>query len=204
MSEPAISVLRSGADRLRRGALWVIFALVLIIPRVNRLRGRRRAWNFVRLIVALVGAAMLVFSAAHGYALGSLIAGALMMLFALVMRAARSEASIDARARELGALIAVDGGRYFDAGGRPHRAKLFVGPSQIWVLDAALHILLETPLAEVRMLVVEPSGEGWRFRVHGEKYTTELNYEGPFAQHLATVADATIRSQLNRELPVLR
>jgi hypothetical protein len=204
MKESSSSVLGAGAARLRRGALWLVFALVLLIPKVNRLRRRRTAWNIIRVLVALAGAAMLVIGAVHGYAVMPLIAGAILLLFALLVRAARSEVSVDARASELGALIAVDGGRYVDAAGRRHHAKLFVGPDQLWVLDTALHVLEEIPLSQVRMLVVEPSGENWRFRVHCEKSTAEFIYEGNFAQHLAGVADATIRSRLNRELPVLR
>jgi hypothetical protein len=51
-----------------------------------------------------------------------------------------------AQARELGSLIAVDGGRYIDAAGNWHRAKLFIGPDRLWVLDPALQVLLEIPL----------------------------------------------------------
>jgi hypothetical protein len=40
--------------------------------------------------------------------------------------------------------------------------------------------------------------------VDGERTKTEFIYEGSFAQHLAGVAEATVRSRLNRELPVLR
>jgi hypothetical protein len=206
------SVLGAAAARLRRGALWVIFALVLLIPKTIRLRRRRRTWNIIRVLAAFAGAGMLVLGAARGYDATPIVAGAILLLLALLVRAARTErapgfspaSSVDARARELGALIAVDGGRYIDGGGRPHRAKLFVGPDQLWVLDAALHVLLEIPMPQIRMLVAEPSGEDWRFRVHCENSTAEFIYKGSFAQHLAGVADATIRSRLNRELPVLR
>jgi hypothetical protein len=34
--------------------------------------------------------------------------------------------------------------------------------------------------------------------------TAEFLYEGNFAEHLARVADATVRSRLYRELPVMR
>jgi hypothetical protein len=50
---------------------------------------------------------------------------------------------------------------------------------------------------------VEPSGTGWSFRVDCERTKTEFIYEGSFAQHLAGVAEATVRSRLNRELQVL-
>jgi hypothetical protein len=203
MTDSSISILRAGAARLRRGGLWLIFALVLMIPKVNRLRRRRRAWIFIRILVAIAGTAILVFGLARGHGFALIFVAALMLLFDLLVSAERPEISIDARAKELGALITVDGGRYIDAAGNRHRSKLFVGPDRLWALDSALHVLLEIPLTQVRTLVVEPSGTGWSFRVDGEKTKAEFIYEGSFAQHLADVAEATVRSRLNRELPVL-
>ena len=204
MTDSSISILRAGAARLRRGGLWLIFALVLMIPKVNRLRRRRRAWIFIRILVAIAGTAILVFGLARGHGLALIFVGALMLLFGLLLNAERPEISVDARAKELGALITVDGGHYIDAARNRHRTKLFVGPDRLWALDSALHVLLEIPLTQVRTLVVEPSGTGWSFRVDGERTKTEFIYEGSFAQHLAGVAEATVRSRLNRELPVLR
>ena len=196
--------MRVGADRLRGGALWVIFAVLLIIPRLNRLRRQRKAWNFVRILMALAGAAMLALVVAHGHALALVVAGALMLLFALLLTPERPEFSVDARAKELGALIVVDGGRYIGAAGRRHRAKLFIGPDRLWVLDASLQVLLEIPLQEVRAVLVEPTGIDRTFRVEWGQTTAEFIFDGSFAEHLARVADATVRSRLYRELPVVR
>jgi hypothetical protein len=204
MTDSSNSVLRAGAARLRRGGLWLIFALVLMIPKVNRLRRRRRTWNFIRILVAIAGTAMLVFALARGHAFVLIAAGALMLLLGLLLNAERPEISIDARAKQLGALITVDGGRFIDAAGNRLRTKLFVGPDRLWALDSALHVLLEIPLTQVRTLVVEPSGTNWSFRLDGQQMKAEFIYEGSFAQHLAGVAETTVRSRLNRELPVLR
>lgn len=202
------SLMRAGAARLRRGTLWVIFTLILIIPKLNRLRRQKRVWNFIRVLVALAGAAMLVSGVAHGHALVLLLIGALMLVFALLLTPERLEFppgfSIDARARELGALIVVDGGRYLGAAGSRHRAKLFIGPDRLWVLDAALQVLLEIPLQQIRTVFVEPAATDWRFRVDCERTMGEFIYEDTFGEHLARVADATVRSRLHRELPVLR
>jgi hypothetical protein len=203
MTDSSISILRAGAARLRRGGLWLIFALVLMIPKVNRLRRRRRAWIFIRILVAIAGTAILVFGLARGHGFALIFVGALMLLFGLLLSTERPEISIDARAKELGALITVDGGRYIDAAGNRHRTKLFVGPDRLWALDSALHVLLEIPLTQVRTLVVEPSGTNWSFRLDGQLMKAEFIYEGSFAQHLAGVAEATVRSRLNRELQVL-
>jgi hypothetical protein len=204
MTDSSNSILRAGAARLRRGGLWLIFALVLMIPKVNRLRRRRKTWNFIRIFVAIGGISILIFGFARGPAFALIAAGALMLLFCLLVSAERPEISIDARAKELGALVAVDGGHYIDTAGNRHRAKLLVGPDRLWALDSALRVLLEIPLTQVRTLVVEPSGADWNFCMHCEQTKAEFIYQGSFAQHLAGVAEATVRSRLNRELPVLR
>lgn len=206
MTASTSSLVRAGAARVRRGALWMIFALVLLIPKLNRLRRRRRAWNIVRVVVGIAGAAMLAFGGARGHAFTLLLAGALMMVLALILNAERSELSVDARARELGALIVVEGGRWVDGAGKDQRVKLFVGPDRLWALDASLHILLEIPMRQVRNLYVAAAGTGWKLRVEWEQEGTgtEFIYEGTFAEHLAGVAEATVRSRLHRELPVLR
>jgi hypothetical protein len=208
MKDSPISLLRIAADRLRRGALWVIFALVLLIPKLNRLRRRGRAWNLVRIFVALAGVALLVLGLMRGHGIALLVAGGLMLLFALLLTPERTEfssgSSIDARARELGVLIVVDGGSYTGADGSRHRAKLFIGPDRLWVLGMALQVLLEIPLRQIRTVSVESAGAAWSFRVESDQTTTEFIYEGSFAEHLARVAEATIRSRLHRKLPVLR
>jgi len=204
MMDSSNSILRERAARLRRGGLWLIFALVLMIPQVNRLRRRRKTWNSIRTLSVIAGAAMLLLAISRGHVIILLLAGSLVLLFGLLVSAERPEISVDARAKELGALITVDGGQYIDAAGNRHRTKLFVGPDRLWALDSALHVVLEVPLTQVQTLFVEPSGADWSFRLEGQQTKAVFIYQGSFAQHLAGVAEATVRSRLNRELPVLR
>ena len=198
-----ISLLRSGAARLRRGLLWAIFALVLTIPKVNRLRRRRRTWTLVRVLMSATGAALLALGVTRGHAVAPLAAGVLLLLFALILAPERPEFSIDARARELSALIVVDGGRYLDTTGSGHRVKLFLCPDRLFVLNLKLEVLVEIPLQEIRALVVEPANDDWSFRVEQAEGAASFVYEGTFGEHLARVAETTVRGQLYRELPVL-
>lgn len=200
----AISPLRAGTARLRRGVLWTIFAIVLVIPKVNRLRRRSRTWNMVRLLIAVVGAGIVVLAVTRGYAAAPIAAGILMVLFASIVAPERPEFSIDVRAKELGALIVVDGGQYLDASGCAHRAKLFLAPDRLLALNPALQVLAEIPLHEIRALIVEPASADWNFRVERPEIMATFVYEGTFGEHLARVAEATVRGQLHRELPVLR
>src|SRR5438874_119062 len=83
--------LRAGATRLRRGLLWAIFALVLMIPKVNRLRRRRRTWTLVRLLLTVTGAGLLAVAAVRGHAVTPLAGGVLRLLFALLVPPERSD-----------------------------------------------------------------------------------------------------------------
>jgi len=110
---------------------------------------------------------------------------------------------VDARARELGALIVMDGGAYLDSGVSCHHAKLFIGTDRLWVLDARLRVLSEIPLQQVRALSVEAAGADWKLHLDCGQTKPEFLYQGDFSEHLAGIAAATLRSRLFRELPVL-
>ena len=204
MGHSKISLLRRGAAGLRRGGLWVIFGLVLVIPKVNRLRRRRKLWSFARILMAFAGVMAVAFGTARPHSFMLLAPGVVMLLLAILLTPERPEFSVDAKVRELGALLAVDGGYYTDDAGSRHRAKLFIGAERLWVIDASLQVLVEIPLPQVRTVSVEPAGTNWSFRVDCAQTTAEFIYEGGFAEHLARVADATVRSRLQHELPILR
>jgi hypothetical protein len=204
MNDSTNSLARAGLARLRRGALWVIFTVVLLIPKLNRWRRRRRAWNIVRIILGTAGAAVFALGEARGLGFGVPLAGGVMLVIALAFGAERSGLSVDARAKELGALIVVEGGRYTDDAGKAQRVKLFIGPDRLWAVDADLCVLLEIPTGQIGNLYVAADDGGWSLRVEWQQCVTEFTYQGAFAEHFARVAEATVRSRLHRELPVLR
>lgn len=205
------------AARARRGALWLLFAAVLMIPKALSLR-RKRSWNAVRLAAALLGLCAILagFGAIHGNAarIAAIAGGALLGILALTIppeqtaASPQASSSIDMRARTLGALVVVDGGEY-QSDGRAVAAYLFVGPHSVWALDSALEILIEIPTAQISAMRAERegppgAGETWKLCVLCEHSTANFIYRGPFGEHLARVAESTIGTQLRRELPVLR
>ena len=202
-TESPMHGLHAGVVRLRRAVLWLIFGSILMIPKINRLRRHRRAWNFGRSFAGLAGVAMIAIGAAEQHKFAIIALGALALLLALLLAPERPKLSVDARARELGALVVVDGGVYNSDAEAPHRAKLFIGSDRLWVLNSALAVLSEIPLQQLRELILEPSGADWKLRLDCGQSAAEFLYRGDFAEHLARVADETLRSRLHRELPVL-
>jgi len=194
---------RATAVRLRRAVLWMIFGSILMIPKVNRLRRHTRAWTLCRFVAGFAGAAMIVAGAAGKHEL-TIALGSVLLVLGLFLPAERLKLSVDARARELGALVVVDGGVYSAGGEPPHRAKLFIGSERLWVLNSGLAVLSEIPLQSLRDVILEPAGSDWKLRLDGGPSAAEFLYRGNFAEHLARVANETLRSRLHRELPVLR
>lgn len=202
-AESPVTGSRAGVVGLRRAVLWMIFGSILMIPQMNRLRRRAWAWTFGRIVAGSAGVAMIAVGAAEQHTIAIIATGAVLLLFALLLPPEREKLSVDARARELGALIVVDGGVYRDAKG-PQRAKLFIGADRLWVLNSGLAVLSEIPLQGLREVIVKPAGSGWKLRLDCDHTAAEFLYEGDFAEHLARVADETLRNRLRRELPVLR
>ena len=186
-------------ERLRRAGLFVLFGLVLLIPKTLGLRRRRNLWNVLRLLAGIVGA-VLLFDKLGG--LGSALAGLLLLLFALLVRPVTEGKTVDAQARELGALVVLNGGRLREAGG--DAVRLFLAPEKLHALDLKHRTRLELSLASVRSVRAEEAREGWRLTIEWEGKETEFDFDGFFAEHLARVAETTLRSQLRRELPVLK
>ena len=203
-ADSPMSGFRAGAVRLRRAILWVIFGSILMIPKLNRLRRHARAWNFGRVIAGSAGVATIAAGATRQHNLTMIALGALALLFALLLAPERPKISVDARARGLGALVVVDGGVFIGDVEAPHRAKLFIGSDRLWVLNTALEVLSEIPVQQLREVILEPAGSDWKLRLNCGQCTAEFLYRGNFAEHLARVADETLRSRLHRELPVLR
>ncbi|MFQ5777918.1 MAG: hypothetical protein ACE5IP_07915 [Terriglobia bacterium] len=214
--------------RLRHAGLFVLFSLVLLIPKTLGLRRRPNLWNVLRLVGAAAGALLVASGDAFGVPGLATAAGALLMVLAFLVRPAREGESVDEQARELGALIVVNGGRLSSANHKPAAVRLFVAAEHVHVLDLQHRTMLEIPLRSVFRLVVEKAGpstrppsagklgvtgeakeareadEKWKLRVEWQGGNAAFSYEGFFAEHLARVAETTLRSQLRRALPVVR
>jgi hypothetical protein len=203
---------------LKRAALSVLFSAILIIPKIRALRRKIWEWSAVRLVVAGLGC-LLGWRYKHAQGgLVDLVFGILLMAFGLVVRAKPQAKSVDAQARELDALVVLNGGAFIPHGAdRPSRlVSIFVNPDRLFVLDEREHTLEEIPVVRVRQLEARPvtapgepeaEAQTWDFAItweSNEMRTARFRYDGVFAEHLARVAENTLRSVMRRELPVLR
>ena len=213
--------IRKGArfwPALKKAALSVLFAAVLVIPKIRALRRKIWEWSAVRLLVAALGC-LLGWRYRHSHGgLVDLIFGIVLMAFGLLVRAKPQAKSVDLQARELDALVVLNGGAFIPHGAdRPTRiVSIFVNPDRLFVIDEREHSLEEIPVVRVRELEVSPvvspgdpedEAQTWELRItweSSEMRTARFRYDGAFAEHLARVAESTVRSLVRKELPILR
>lgn len=204
---------RTFGQRALKAGLFVLFSAILVIPRIRRLRRRPWAWSGVRLAVAGC-AAWLGWRYKHADAgVPTLILSLILFAFSLLVRAKPEEKSIDVLARELNALIVLNGGAFRQSPDSPPvaKAQILVFPERILVFGPKERELLEIHLAKVRNIAVKQidaeQGKDWAVEISwlgNEPCVTLFEYDGFFAEHLAQVTESTVRSQWKKELPVLQ
>jgi hypothetical protein len=128
-----------------------------------------------------------------------------LFLTAALLPPATLAGTVDDKARELGALVVVNGGKYRDAQGfgSAAAARLFVSSDYIWVLDSRMQPLRTIPVSEISSVQAEGVAGQWFLRVRRSDHSEEFSYTGIFAEHFARVAESTLRGVMPSTLPIL-
>jgi hypothetical protein len=202
-SNPALSQPESFGKRLRHIAVGTLFALVLLIPKILRARRNPRSWMLFRILLGVAGAALVLLPLGAWSSYAPAIVGLTMFISAILLPPAKPATDAGDRARKVGALVVVNGGRFKLGDASSFAAQLFVGAEHISVRDSHLHSFLEIPVSEITSAQAEESHGRWFLRVNWANKTAAFAYGGVFAEHLARVAETTIRSVMQPALPVL-
>jgi hypothetical protein len=200
---PAASQQESIAIRLRGLAIGTLFALVLLGPKLLRVRRNERSWMLFRILLGISGAALVILPLSLWNSWLAAIAGLAMFLASILLPPAKPETRVDDKAREIGALVVVNGGEYRSADAPAVPVQLFAGTDNIWALDSQLRPLLVIPAPEISSVQAEEVGGRWVVRIRCLDRLAEFSYRGIFAGHLARVAESTVRSVARPTLPVL-
>ncbi len=202
-SNPALSQPEGFGKRLRHLTVGVLFALVLLIPKLLHLRRDARSWMLLRIFLGVAGAALVILPLGAWSSYAPAIVGLTMFVSAILLPPAKPVTNADDKARELGALVVVNGGRFKLGDASSFAAQLFVGSEHISVRDSRLQSFLEIPVNEITSAQAEESHSCWFLRVNWGNKTAAFAYDGVFAEHLARVAESTIHSVMRPALPVL-
>jgi hypothetical protein len=202
-SRPALTQQESFGKKLRNAAVGILFALVLLIPRLLHLRRNPRSWRLFCILLGIAGAALVILPLGLGNNYAYALIGMVMFIAAILLPPAKPVMSADDKARELGALVVVNGGQYRSQNSAARSVQLFVGAESISVLDSTFQPLLVIPVAAITLARAEKSGKYWLVRVVWPDHTAEFSYSGIFAEHLARVAESTLCSMMRPALPVI-
>jgi len=202
-SNPALSQPAGLGKKLRQLAVGTLFALVLIIPKILHVRRNPRSWMLFRIFLGVAGAALVVLPLGLGTSFVPAIVGLAMFISAILLPPGKLDTNAGDKAHELGALVVVNGGRFQPGRAAAAAVQHFVSAESVWVLDRSFQPLLEIPVSEITAACAEQSEESWRLRVTWASHTAEFSYGGIFAEHLARVAESTIRGVMRPALPVL-
>jgi hypothetical protein len=189
--------------KLRNTAIGALFALALLVPKLLHLRRSPQAWLVFRIALGLSGAALVILPLAFWNSWLAAIAGLALFLIAALLPSAKPDLSADDAARELGALVVVNGGRYQPGNAPAAAVQLFVGAERVWALDSHLKPVLVIPVAEMTSATAENSEGHWFLRIHWSDHQAEFTYRGIFSEHLARVAESTLLSVMRPSLPVI-
>lgn len=189
--------------RIRNVFIGAFFALVLLIPKLAHLRRNARSWLFFRILLALAGASLVLWPVGLGNNYVPSLIGLAMFSASILLPSAKPDTSADDKARELGALVVVNGGKFKLGEESSFAAQLFVGADCVRVLNSQLQCLLEIPVGEITAANAEESHGRWFLRVNWTHKTAVFAYRGVFAEHLARVAETTLQSVMRPALPVI-
>jgi len=225
---PVAPLQETTAVRLRNLGLSALFALALLIPKLLNLRRDRRSWFAFRIVLAIAGASLVILPLSLWNSWTAGIAGLALFLAAILLPAAKPDTTLADTAARLGALVIVNGGLYHVEDGQTEQAQmesvqlgntqfgdaepenaaaspvqLFVCADRIWALNSQQQPLLVIPTAQIVSAIASESAGDWIVRVRWAEHTADFHYRGIFAEHLARVAESTLRSVIQPMLPVL-
>jgi hypothetical protein len=202
-SSPAHSQPEAFSARFRNTLVGALFALVLLIPKLLHLRRNEHSWMLSRILLGLAGASLVILPVGLGNNYFLSLIGLAMFILAILLPPAKPNTSADDKARELGALVVLNGGRFKLENAPSFAARLFVGAEHVWVLDSRFQSFLEIPVSEITSARAEESHGRWFLRIDWANKTAAFAYRGIFAEHLARVAETTLHSVVRPSLSVI-
>jgi hypothetical protein len=200
-ANPAASQTANALARLQKIFIGALFAGVLLVPKILNLRRDERSWTAFRVLLGIAGAGFVILPLAFWNSWLAAIAGLAMFLTAALLPPAIADVTANDKARELGALVVVNGGKT-RMSNVAVPVRLLVGTENIWALDSQLQTRLIIPVGELTSVYSEENENGWVVRLRRSNSVEEFVYRGVFAEHFAKVTENTILGVMRPGLPV--
>lgn len=193
---------QGSAPRFRNVSIHALFALAQLTHNLLHLRRNPRSWLMFRVALGFAGAALVVLPLSLWNSWIAAIAGLAMFTAAILLPPAKTANGADRKARELGALLIVNGGMYQSENAPAAAVQIFVGAENIWALDSRFQPLLVIPDSQISSVRAEESAGRWNLQIRWLDHTAEFSYRGIFAELLARRAETSLRVVMSAALPV--
>jgi hypothetical protein len=179
-----------------------LFALAQLAHNLLHLRRNPRSWVVFRVALGFAGAALVILPLSLWNSWTAGIAGLAMFTAAILLPPAKPGTSADRIARDLGALIIVNGGKYQPGNAPAAAVQIFVGAENIWALDSRVQPLIVIPTSQISSVRAEESAGLWNLQIRWLDNTAEFSYRGIFAELLARRAESSLRAVMPAALPI--
>jgi hypothetical protein len=179
-----------------------LFALAQLAHNLLHLRRNPRSWVVFRVALGFAGAALVILPLSLWNSWTAGIAGLAMFTVAILLPPAKPGTSADRIARDLGALVIVNGGKYQPGNAPAAAVQIFVGAENIWALDSRFQPLLVIPTSQIFSVRAEESAGLWNLQIRWLDNTAEFSYRGIFAELLARRAESSLRAVMPAALPI--
>lgn len=151
------------------------------------------SWMLFRVVLGVVGAALVIFPVTSGNGYVFSVAGLVMFVAAILFPPAKPRVTLEDKARELGALTVVDGGKYrLPDSSSSVPVQLIVSAGRIYALDAKFRPLVEIPAGEISSFLALQAERGWFLEIIWAAHAAEFYYRGVSAEGLAHAAENAI------------
>ena len=191
-----ITKQQGSAPRSHNISIHALFALLQLAHNLLHLRRKPRSWQLFRVALGLAGAALVILPLSLWNSWTAGIAGLAMFTAAILLPRASTETRANRKARELGAPVVLDGGKYQPGNAPAAAVQIFVSAENIWALDSHFQPLLVIPTSQISSLRAEESVGLWILRIRWLDHTAEFSYRGIFAELLARRAATSLRAAL--------
>ena len=158
-----------------------LFALAQLAHNLLHLRRNPRSWLVFRVALGFAGAALVILPLSLWNSWTAGIAGLAMFTVAILLPPAKPGTSADRAARELGAFVIVNGGKYQPGNAPAAAMQIFVGAENIWALDSRFQPLLVISMSQISSVCAEDSAGLWNLQIRWLDHTAEFSYRGIFA-----------------------
>jgi hypothetical protein len=179
-----------------------LFALAQLAHNLLHLRRNPRSWVVFRVALGFAGAALVILPLSLWNSWTAGIAGLAMFTVAILLPPTKPGTSADRIARDLGALVIVNGGKYQPGNAPAAAVQIFVGAENIWALDSRFQPLLVIPTSQIFSVRAEESAGLWNLQIRWLDNTAEFSYRGIFAELLARRAESSLRAVMPAALPI--